>query len=68
MKICAVLNEEAFKGLINGREIVVEARGGERPMLVHLILEDIGFTQMIRLLDQAIDAQDPFGWGVKPKP
>lgn len=58
--IKAVIDDVAFQGLVRGREVVVHGRGRLGPVEVHLILEDIGYTRMLRIIDQAIDDQDPW--------
>lgn len=56
--IQAALSERDFDGLIRGQVVTVDGRQGEQHVPVRLILSDIGFTRMLRLLDLAIEDQD----------
>lgn len=52
--VFAKIDAESFKQLINGEAVELAGRGREGPMIVKLILEDIGFEQMIEAITQAV--------------
>lgn len=53
-EIRAVLNENAFRWLIRGKEVKLEGIGADGKTVVRLILTDLGFDAMLRAIAVAV--------------
>lgn len=55
--IRARIEHQHFKKLVGGEEVEVPGRDGNGPLTVQLILEDIGWAQMLMAIDRAMSGK-----------